>query len=55
MGEKLNSLLEKLGVSEEVYEKELCGVDVVKKIHNFVEAGKDKRISADEKRWLGAE
>ena len=52
LGQKLGALLEKAGLSEEVYKRELVGVDIVKKIHNFVEAGKDKHISADEKRWL---
>lgn len=55
LGRKLNSLFEKIGISEEVYEKELCGVDLVKKVQRLVEAGKDKRICADEKRWLAVE
>ena len=52
LAQKIGATLEKLGLSEEIYNRELLGLEIVKKIHNFVELGKDKRICTEEKRWL---
>lgn len=47
---KITAMFEGAGVTKELYDKELKDTDVFRKIHKFVELGKDKKISADERR-----
>ena len=47
---KLASLFKSAGVTKELYTAELADTDVFRKIHSFVEEGRDKKISADERR-----
>ncbi len=55
LGDKLHSLLTLAGVTEEVYQREFASMDIFSKIQQYVEKGKDKKISADERRWFGRE
>lgn len=52
---KLASLFKRAGVTEEVYTLELADTDVFRKIHIFVEKGRDQKISADERRCWNQE
>ncbi len=55
LGDKLGSMLLLAGVSEEIYLREFREMDIFAKIHQCVEAGKDKKISAGERRFMGIE
>lgn len=52
---KLASLFKSAGVTKELYTAELADTDVFRKIHIFVEKGKDQKISADERRFWNQE
>ena len=47
---KFASMLKSAGVTKEIYAAELADTDIFRKIHIFVEKGRDKKISADERR-----
>jgi hypothetical protein len=53
LGEKVAAMLHFAGITKEKYLAEYASSDIFKKIHTFVEAGKDKMIAADERRLLG--
>ncbi len=53
LGEKVGAMLKSAGVTKEVYEQNYMHVDIFRKIHNFVEKGRDRKISSDERRWIG--
>lgn len=55
LAEKLGAMLFYAGVTQKLYDEEYKNMDIFRKIHKFVEAGKDKKISADERRFLGNE
>ena len=55
LGQKLGELLQKQGVTKDVYEKDFAGIDLFRKIHKFVEDGKDRKISAKERSFLCGE
>lgn len=52
VGEKIAAMMHFAGVTKEKYLSEFAGTDIFKKIHVFVEAGKDKVIAADERRCM---
>ena len=52
LGEKMAALLKGAGVTQAVYERDFLEVDIFRKIHNFVEKGRDKKISAEERRFM---
>lgn len=53
--EKIAAMLKGAGVTKALYDEALANTDVFRKIHTFVEAGRDKKISADERRMMSAE
>ncbi len=53
LGEKLCGLFTLCGVTEEVFLKEFLPMELFRKIYGGVEAGRDKKIGANERRWLG--
>lgn len=53
LGEKVAAMLHFSGLTKEKYLAEYAQTDIFKKIHAFVEAGKDKKIAADERRLMG--
>ena len=55
LADKFGAMLFYAGVTQKVYDEQFAELDVFRKIHRFVEAGKDKKISADERRLLGAD
>ncbi len=52
VGNKVGALLRFAGITQEKYLAEYANTDIFKKIHAFIEAGKDKKIAADERRLL---
>ncbi len=52
LGERLASLLTFSGVTEEVFWKDYASMEVFAKIRRCVEEGRDRKISAVERRWL---
>lgn len=50
LGEKVAAMLYFAGITEEKYLAEYARTDIFRKIHDFVAAGKDKIIAADERR-----
>lgn len=52
LGEKVGAMLHFAGITKEKYLAEYAHTEIFKKIHAFVEAGKDKVIAADERRLM---
>ncbi len=52
LGEKLSGLFLLAGISERVYHSDYVGEEGFSKIHECVESGRDKKISAKERRWI---
>ncbi len=52
LGEKLCSLLALCGVTEELFMREYLPIEPFQKIYRGVEAGRDRKISCNERRWL---
>ena len=52
---KITARLKGAGVTKEIYDKKLSDTDIFRKIHKFVEIGRDRKIAADEKRVLEGE
>ncbi len=52
LGEKIAGLLTLSGLTEGVYEKEFAQMETFRKIERCLRAGKDKKISARERRWV---
>ena len=53
LADKLGAMLFYAGVTQKVYDESLKNLGVFRKIHRFVEEGRDRKISADERRFLG--
>ena len=53
LSEKLAGMLTAAGLTKDYFDKELAELDEIKKIHRFVEEGRDRKIALDERRWLG--
>lgn len=51
---KLGELLHKKGLTKEVYLRDFATVDIFKKMQSLVEAGKDRNICFEEKRFYSA-
>lgn len=49
LAEKLNAIFKEKGLTKEVYLKEFAPLDVFEKVHRFVEEGKDKNLSLEER------
>ena len=52
LADKLGAMLFYAGVTQKLYEEKFKDLGIFRKIHQFVEQGKDKKISADERRFL---
>lgn len=52
LGEKVGAMLRTYGLTKEVFESEFASLEIFRKINKFVEAGKDRKISENEKRWV---
>lgn len=53
LADKVGAMLFYSGVTQKVYDEIFKDLDIFRKIHSFVTEGKDKKISADERRVLG--
>ena len=53
LADKLGAMLFYAGVTQKVYDESLKNLGVFRKIHRFVEEGRDRKISADDRRFLG--
>ncbi len=54
LGEKLGGLFLLCGLTEDKFLNDLLPIECIKKIYRGVEAGKDGKISGNERRWLGS-
>lgn len=52
LADKVGAMLRYAGITEKVYLSEFKDLDIFRKLHRFVEEGRDQKISADERRWL---
>ncbi|MBR2647127.1 MAG: hypothetical protein IKD47_06195 [Clostridia bacterium] len=52
LSEKVGAMLRASGLTKEKYLQEFASLEIFKKIHQYIEAGKDRKISLDERRWL---
>jgi len=52
LGEKVAAMLRVSGVTKEVFDRDFSRLGIFKKIHRFVEEGRDRIIAADETRRL---
>ncbi len=53
LGEKVTGALRLAGVTEEVYAQDFAEIDFFRKIEGCIAEGKEQKISANERRWLG--
>ena len=53
LGDKLGAILSSAGLTAETFEKTYAKTEIFEKIHAAVCAGKDRRITQSERRWLG--
>lgn len=52
LSEKVSVILNRLGLTEEVFESKFAKTDIFEKIYRFVCEGKDQKIAQREQRWL---
>ena len=52
LGDKIGGLLKLEGLTADVYERDFQSVEFISKIHNFVQEGRDRKISVGEREWL---
>ena len=52
LSDKVGAMLRAAGITNELYQREFMNMDIFRKIHQFVEEGRDRKISADERRLL---
>ena len=52
LSEKVCAILNRLGVTEEVFEKKFAKTDIFERIYRFVCEGKDQKIAQRAQRWL---
>lgn len=50
LSEKVGAMLYMQGVTEDVFLKDFAQMDIFQKIYKFVQEGRDRKISADERR-----
>lgn len=55
LSEKVGEMLRVYGVTEELFLKEYAALDLFQRIYRFVQEGRDKKVSAEEKRALQKE
>ncbi len=53
LADKLGAMLFYAGITQQLYDEKLKDLELFQAIHRFVDAGRDKKISADERRLLG--
>ena len=53
LADKIGAMLFYAGVTQKVYDEKFKNLEIFRKINQFVEEGRDKKISADERRFLG--
>ncbi len=53
LGERLGVLLHAAGVTESVFTEEFLPMEIFAKIYRGVVEGKDRKISCNERKWLG--
>ncbi len=53
LGEKLCGLFSLCALTEETFLEDYLPMEIFRKIYDGVEAGKDRKISGNERRWLG--
>ncbi len=44
LSEKIGGMLKIAGITQEVFDNELLEIDIIKKIHRFVEDGKERKV-----------
>ena len=54
LSDKMAAMLVVGGVTKSFFENELEKIDIIEKIHRFVEEGRDRKVAADERRWMGS-
>lgn len=54
LSEKVGAIMNRLGVTEEVFEKKFAKTDIFEKIYRFVCEGKDQKIAQKAWRWVRA-
>ena len=52
LGEKVGFLLNRLGLTQEIFENKFAKTDIFDKIYRFVCEGKDQKIAQRAQRWL---
>ncbi len=52
LGEKICGLFVLVGISEEVFEQDFAALEPFARIGRYIAEGKDKKIAANERRWL---
>lgn len=52
LGEKVAAMLCVDGLTRDVFDRDFAHLDIIGRIHKFVEEGRDRKIAADETRWL---
>ena len=52
LSEKVGAILNRLGLTEEVFEKKFAKNDIFERIYRFVCEGKDQKIAQKAQRWL---
>lgn len=55
LSNKIAAMLLSSGLTKKFFDKELAEIEMIKKIHRFVEAGRDRKVAADERRWLSTD
>lgn len=52
LGEKVGAMLREYGVTNEVFENDFAPLDIFRRISRFVEQGKDRQITENERKWV---
>ena len=55
LADKIGAMLFYAGITKKLYDEKLKDLEIFRTIDRFVEAGRDKKISADERRFLGGD
>ena len=45
LSEKIGGMLEVAGITKQLFDEQLMDIDIIRKIHRFVEEGKERKIS----------
>ena len=52
LADKVGAMMQFAGITERVYKEHFASLDIFEKIDRFVSEGRDRKIAADERRWL---